>query len=119
NYQISGPGTGTRQGPRIARLPFAGNITPSSRISPIARNILNFIDLPSSPGNVNGTNNYFVGTPGELNRFDSELGRLDFNLSERHKLFYNFRHNDRLLQGGRTFASNAATGTILDQINWG
>jgi hypothetical protein len=119
NYQIYDPSSGVKQGSRVARTPFPGNILPSSQISPIAKNILGFIDPPNFSGNANGTNNYYVGTPGELDTFDSELGRLDFNLSDRHKLFYNFRHNDRLLQGGRTFAGNNATGTILDQVNWG
>jgi hypothetical protein len=119
NYQIYDPASGVKQGSRVARQPFPGNIIPASLISPIAKTVLGFIDPPNFPGNGNGTNNYYVGTPGELDTFDSELGRLDFNLSDRHKLFYNFRHNDRLLQGGRTFAGNDATGTILDQVNWG
>jgi hypothetical protein len=119
NYQIYDPASGVRSGSRVVRQPFSSNVVPASQISPIAKNILGFIDLPNYPGNSNGTNNYFVGTPGELDTFDNELGRLDFNISDRHKLFYNFRHNDRLLQPGRTFAGNNATGAILDQVNWG
>jgi len=119
NYQIYDPATGVKQGSRVARSPFDGNIIPSSRISPIAQNILSYMDLPNFSGRADGTNNYYIGTPGELDTFDSELGRIDYNISDRHKIFYNFRHNDRLLEGGRTFASNDATGTILDQVNWG
>ena len=119
NYQIYDPSTGVRSGSRVARQPFSNNVIPSSRIDPVAKNILGFIDLPNFPGNVNGTNNYYVGTPAEINTFDSEMGRIDFNISDRHKLFYNFRHNDRLLKNGRTFPLNDATGTTLGQINWG
>src|SRR5262249_53101392 len=90
-----------------------------NRISPIAKNILTYIDTPNFRGNAAGASNYFVGAPAELNTFDNELGRLDFNFSDRHKLFYNFRHNDLLLRANRTFPGNDATGAILDQINWG
>ena len=39
-------------------------------------------------------------------------------MSNRHKVFFSFRHNDRLLNNGTTF-NNKATGSFLGQINWG
>ncbi len=118
NSQIYDPLTGVREGARVRRQPFAGNRIPSARISPAARNILSFYDAPNQPGVADGRNNFFVGAVGEFNTFDSEMGRLDFNISSRHKLFFAFRHNDRLLNNGTTFSNNA-TGTFLNQINWG
>ena len=118
NYQIYDPATGVREGNRVRRQPFSGNIIPAARISPIARNILSYYGLPNQPALPDGRNNYYVGAVGEFNTFASELGRLDFNLSNRHKMFFNFRHNDRLLNNGTTF-DNPATGSFLGQINWG
>ena len=116
-YQLYDPATGVREGSRVRRQPFPGNVIPGARIHPVARRILAFYDLPNQPGKADGTNNFFVGAVGEFNTFDSEMGRLDFNLSSRHKLFYQFRHNDRLLRNGTTFSNNATEAT-LTQINW-
>jgi hypothetical protein len=118
NYQVYDPATGVREGSRVRRQPFAGNIVPAARISPVAKNIFTYYGLPNQAGLADGRNNYYVGAVGEFNTFASELGRLDFNLSNRHKLFFNFRHNDRLLNNGTTF-DNKATGSFLGQINWG
>src|SRR5262249_4165119 len=101
-YQLYDPLTGVREGTRVRRLPLPGNIVPANRINPIAKNILAYYDLPNQPGLPDGRNNFYVGGTGEFNTFDSEMARFDFNLSSRHKLFYSFRHNDRLLRNGST-----------------
>ncbi|MGH9659974.1 MAG: carboxypeptidase regulatory-like domain-containing protein, partial [Bryobacteraceae bacterium] len=118
NYQIYDPLSGAREGSRIRRQPFAGNRIPAARISPVARNILSHYDAPNQASRPDGRDNFYVGAVGEFNTFDGEMGRLDFNLSNRHKLFFSFRHNDRLLNNGTTFSNNA-TGSFLNQINWG
>ena len=54
--------------------------------------------------------------------FDGELGRLDYNISDRHKFFYNFRHNYRVEDRGNWFRSGGipdALGNLLNRINWG
>ena len=117
-FQVYDPLTGVREGTRVRRQPFAGNLIPAARISPIGRNILRFYDAPNQAGANDGRNNFFVGAVGEFNTFDSEMGRMDFNISPKHKLFFAFRHNDRLPNNGTTFANNA-TGSYLRQINWG
>lgn len=118
NYQIYDPLTGVREGSRVRRQPFAGNLIPAARISPIAKNILSYYDPPNQPGRSDGRDNFYVGAVGEFNTFAAQMGRLDLNLSSRHKLFFAFRHNDRLLNNGTTFSNNA-TGTFLSQYNWG
>src|SRR5439155_27170471 len=50
--------------------------------------------------------------------YNSEIGRLDFNLGNNNKLFWNFRHNDRIEDRNNLF-QNAATGRDLLRINWG
>jgi hypothetical protein len=117
NYQIYDPLTGVLQGSRIMRQPLAGNIIPASRINAIAKNYLPFYPLPNQPGNADGNNNYLANSV-RSDTYNGELGRLDFNVSDRHKLFWEFRHNDRIENRNDKF-KNIATGRDLGRINWG
>ncbi|MFB3826960.1 MAG: carboxypeptidase regulatory-like domain-containing protein [Bryobacteraceae bacterium] len=117
-YQIYDPYSGVREGSRVRRQPFANNVIPQARISPVAKAILPYYGLPNQPGNVDGRNNYFVGNPAELNNFNNEMGRLDYNASARHKIMFNMRYNERMSDQLKTFDNNA-TGVYLNTINWG
>ncbi|MDE3165234.1 MAG: TonB-dependent receptor, partial [Acidobacteriota bacterium] len=118
NYAIYDPLSGVQNGSRVARTPFQGNVIPSNRLSPIAKNLLsNFIPLPNQPGTIDGKNNYLADSV-RRDVFDGELGRLDYNISDKHKLFYNFRHNYRVEDRGNAY-HNIATGNLLNRINWG
>ena len=46
------------------------------------------------------------------------LGRLDFNVSEKHKLFWSFRQNDRVEDRSDRFG-NDVNGNYLSRVNWG
>ena len=46
------------------------------------------------------------------------MGRIDWNVSDRHKLFLSGRYNDRVENRGNRF-SNIATGNNLLRQNWG
>ncbi len=122
-YQIYDPATGVVEGARIRRQPFAGNIIPSSRISPIALNYLKLFPDPNQPGRADGQDNFVSLTNGERNDFYNYLGRLDFNISDRHKLFFSTRHNKRIGQGGNSFGKsltdNPTAGNALRRTNWG
>lgn len=117
SYQIYDPLTGVQEGSRVRRQPFAGNIIPANRISPIAKNYLQFYPAPNQAGLVDGQNNYLAPIV-EHNSFDNEIGRLDFNLSQRNKFFYNFRHNNRDIDAQNTF-QNLAQGEHSARTNWG
>ncbi|MEO7142288.1 MAG: TonB-dependent receptor [Bryobacteraceae bacterium] len=117
NYQIYDPSTGAAQGSRIARQPLTGNVIPASRISPIALNVLKFYPLPNQAGTSDGKNNYLANTV-RADTYNGEIGRLDFNISDRHKLFWDFRHNDRI-EDRNNYFNNIATGRALGRINWG
>lgn len=116
-YQIYDPLSGVREGNRVRRSPFPNNIIPPDRQSAIGKNLLSFYPLPNQPGRPDGRDNFLANTVTD-DKFDSETGRIDFNISERHKLFFNFRHNDRNLFR-QDYFENAASGTQLLQINWG
>lgn len=122
-YQIYDPLTGVAQGGRIARQPFAGNIIPANRISPIAKNYLQYYAQPNQPGQANGQANFLSNTDGERNTFNNSIGRLDVNLSDRHKFFFGARNNLRVGSGGNGFGKsvfdNPTAGNYLQRLNWG
>ncbi len=123
NYLIYDPRRGVREGTRIRRQPFENNRIPPNLISGIAKNYLEqFYPLPNLAGLRDGQDNFISVTDGEINNFFNTLGRLDFNLSDRHKFFYNFRHNIRTGMGGNRVGRplGDVTGTNgLSRINWG
>ncbi len=122
-YQIFDPLTGVVQGGRVARQPFANNLIPASRISPIAKNYLQYYPLPNQAGQPNGQANFLSNTDGERNRFYNTIGRLDVNLSEKHKFFFGARNNLRVGSGGNGFGKsvydNPTSGNYLQRLNWG
>ncbi|MCE5307006.1 MAG: TonB-dependent receptor [Acidobacteriales bacterium] len=117
NYQLYDPLTGVKEGSRVRRQPFSGNTLPADRLSSIAKAMLPFWPLPNQAGRPNGQDNYLSNSV-RRDTFGSELGRLDFNLSERHKFFFNIRFNDRLENRSNRF-NNIATGNFLGRKNWG
>ena len=122
-YQIYDPSSGVVQGGRVARQPFANNIIPANLISPIAKNYLKYYAQPNQPGQANGQANFLSNTDGERNRFYNTIGRLDVNLSDRHKFFFGARNNLRVGSGGNGFGKsvydNPTSGNYLQRLNWG
>ncbi len=117
-YQLYDPQTGIREGSRVRRQPFAGNVIPASRHSAAGKNILGYFALPNQPGRNDGTNNFGTVVPAEYNDFHSDMGRLDFNLNDRQKLFWNFRNNNRDRAAQNLF-QNISTGGLSNEFNWG
>lgn len=122
NYQIYDPATAVNVNGVITRQPFPGNIIPANRLSPVARAIINNVPLPNQPGVVgvngfNSTNNYFNNAV-RADNFTGYLGRLDWNVNEKHKLFWSFRQNDRVENRGNRFG-NGINGNFLSRVNWG
>ena len=118
---IYDPYTGVSSGGKITRQPVSylgrTNVIPPSELNTAGMNLLKFYNEPNLPGLANGESNYYY--PGNsTDRFDSELGRIDVNISTKNKLFYDFRHNDRFHASGNVFG-NVATGSFLIQPNWG
>src|SRR3954447_14930414 len=122
-YTIYDPLSGSVQGARVARTPFANNTIDPSRISPIAKNYLQYFAQPNQAGQANGQANFLSNTDGERNRFYNTLGRLDVNLSDRHKFFFGARNNLRVGSGGNAFGKsvydNPTAGNYLQRLNWG
>jgi hypothetical protein len=117
NIRIFDPNTGVLAGGIVTRTQFPGNIIPASRISPVSRNIINFIPSPNSPGTAIGEQNYFNNAVRSDN-FSSYMGRFDWNVSDKHKLFFNMRQNDRVENRGNV-TGNIITGNNLSRVNYG
>jgi Carboxypeptidase regulatory-like domain len=116
-YQIFDPYNAVLQGSRIMRQPIINNIIDKNKISPIATAYLKFYPLPNQPGDADGHNNYLSNSV-RSDTFNGEIGRIDVNVSDHNKLFWNFRHNDRIENRGNRFF-NIATGNFLSRVNQG
>ena len=118
-YQLYDPYSGVLQSNgRIQRQPIVGNRLDPAKLDPIAQNVFKLYPLPNqTPTGADGTGNYLSNSI-RSDRFDGELGRLDFIFSDKHKMFINARHNDRVENRGNLFF-NIATGNFLSRINWG
>src|SRR5258708_24088552 len=122
-YQIYDPMSGVVQGARVARQPFPTNIIPGNLISPIAKNYLQYYPLPNQAGQPNGQGNFLSNTDGERNTFYNTFGRMDVNLSDRHRFFFGARHNLRTGSGGNSFGKsvydNPTSGHAPKRLNSG
>ena len=91
----TGPNAGT-----FCRLPFPGNIIPSTRFSPAALKLLAGLPLPNAPGSTDVTgflNNYvYAGNAPNINK--TYTIRVDQNISEKSKFFasHSTRDNSKL-----------------------
>ena len=117
NYTIYDPNTGALSGNQVSRQPFPNNVIPTDRLNPVALNYLKYFPLPNTPGNADGSQNYVINAV-DSDVYDNELGRMDFNISDRNKLSFEARHNYRL-QNKNNFFGNPATGNFLWRVNQG
>jgi hypothetical protein len=81
---------------QVVRTPFPGNIIPTDRFDPIAKNILDLYPAPNQPGLAN---NYVANDPGydNINQGDA---RLDYSINSRQQIFWrgSISHTDRFQQ---------------------
>ena len=96
-------------GTPCTRTPFANNRIPTNRLNPVALKLLDFIPLPNLPGNTQGFNNFFNGPNARTDEYDQFASRIDYSLSDKHKLsgrwLRNNRHELRGLAGYKREAS--------------
>ncbi len=89
NITIYDPLTRTGVGTYIGQ-PFAGNVIPANRISPIAKKILEYYSLPKNPGLVG---NIFDSTLPELtNPYYTLTGRVDQKISNNNRMFARYSY---------------------------
>ena len=105
----------------VTRSPIVNNQLPTAgALNPVAANYLKLFPLPNTSGSgvaADGQGNYISNAP-SIDTYNNEFGRLDFNLSSRNHLFFDFRHNNRTQVKNNYFGNNS-TGTTLLRENWG
>ncbi len=120
-YQIYDPGTiAAAPNGRFSRTPFVGNIIPSNRIDPIAKNILALYPLPNQAGTTDGRNNYF--TSGRTTEdYWTTIGRFDHAFSEKDRMFIRGNRDFWLEDKNHNFLYDATSkninGIYLNRIN--
>ena len=67
----------------LSRTPFAGNVIPASRISPVSRNLIDYWPLPNA---ADPARNYFA-FPRTQNDLDNALGRVDFRVTDADSVY--------------------------------
>lgn len=119
NYTLYNPYSAVQSGSAVTRSPFSpNNVIPKTMLDPVALAYLPFYPQPNlTPLGANGFQNYvsnFLST----DTYDNELGRIDYNMSDRSHLFVDVRHNYRVQAKGNYF-NNIATGVNLTRENYG
>ena len=117
SYQLYDPYSAVPNGSHVKRNPFPGNIIPQNRMSPVALQVLQYWPQPNTPGGADGRNNFFTTAP-QFDTFNSQVGRLDINLSPRHKLFFSERHNNRDSREQNYYSPNIARGRRYLRHDW-
>jgi hypothetical protein len=113
-YQIYDPATiAPAAGGRYSRQPFANNIIPASRISPIATNIESYWPNPNNPGTADGEENYSVATP-DPNKYQNHLVRIDHLISDKQHMYLHFVKEYKKEGSYRNYFNNVASGFYAD-----
>jgi hypothetical protein len=113
------PYTATQSGSTITRTPYASNRIPSNQISPIAKQYLSLFPAANVTSGVreDGQNNFGSNAP-SADGYTNELGRLDYNINEKNRTYFNIRHTD-YYQTKNDYFHNISTGSNLSRNNWG
>jgi hypothetical protein len=116
--QIYDPYSGVLNGSTINRSPLANNVIPTSYLNPVALKYLQFYALPNvTPTRPDGYQN-FANANTTNDKYNNEMGRLDYNMSDKSRLAFNVRRTG-YSQTKNNFFSNVAEGSILTRANWG
>jgi hypothetical protein len=95
-YQIYNPFTRRAiAGGRFQQEPFAGNIIPQNLINPVARKIMEYIAMPLTAGNADGTSNF--QNPGLLEtiKYATNTIRVDHVITDKQRLYARASWYDR------------------------
>ncbi len=116
-YQLYDPFSAKLNGTTITRAPIPGNIIPANELNPVAAAYMKLFPEPNIAGQAGGFGN-FGSTAGTPDNYNNELGRLDYNVSDRDHMFFDIRRTD-YIQTKNNYFNNVATGSILTRANWG
>jgi hypothetical protein len=109
------PFSATLSGTTVNRTALPGNQIPSNELNGIAKAYLAYFPEPTIP---TATINNFVSAPNTNDIFSNEMGRIDFNMSDRSRFFADVRHTD-YSQEKNDYFNNIAEGSLLYRTNLG
>ncbi|MCC7343223.1 MAG: TonB-dependent receptor [Bryobacterales bacterium] len=75
------------------RTQFAGNVIPSARINPVAKNVLGFYPGPTGPGDGPAHVNNYIFPSRWVANMDQWSGRLDYNLTDSNRVYFKYSQN--------------------------
>ncbi len=112
-YQLYDPFSAVQNGTTITRSPIPGNILPAGYLNPIAQAYMKFYPEPNVTVGVSptGVNNYSTNAT-TIDNYNNEFGRLDWNMSDRSRLFFDVR-NAAETQIKNNYFGNPAEGSLL------
>jgi hypothetical protein len=115
---IYNPNTGVLSGTTITRSPFPNNVIPTSMLNPIALAYLKFYPEPNvTPTRADGYQNY-ANNATTNDDYNNQLGRIDYNMSEKNRMFFDIRRTG-YTQEKNDYFNNIAEGSELSRNNWG
>jgi hypothetical protein len=106
--QLYNPYSAVSTNGKTTRTAFPGNVIPTSLLNPVALAYLKFYPLPNAPGKADGENNFYSTAP-TIDNYSSYSGRLDYNISDRNKLFVSV-HDSYYTNGQANIFNNISTG---------
>jgi hypothetical protein len=117
--QLYDPYSGALSGTTISRTPYAGNKIPTSQLNPIALNYLQFYPQPNLAVPVRPDDYQNFGNSATTNDdYNNQLGRLDYNMSDKSRMYMNIRRTG-YSQVKNNYFENASEGSVLFRNNWG
>jgi hypothetical protein len=110
-------------GSSFTRSPILNNqltsVWGTGGINSVAAAYLKLYPAPNNTANAapNGLGNYISNAP-SADKFNSEFGRMDYNVNSRDHIFFDMRHNNRT-QTKNNYFSNNSIGSELLRENFG
>jgi hypothetical protein len=119
SYQLYNPNTATGTTSNYTRTAIPSNIFSNAglTVNPIAQAYMKLVPLPNYSGattTADGQNNYFTFVP-TTQDYRSHMGRIDWNISSRDKIF-GMAQRSRYLSSASNEFHNQLNGTVTDQI---
>jgi hypothetical protein len=124
SHIVYDPGTGNLD-TGVGRTPFAGNIIPDSRISPIAKKILTYVPLPNLG---TGLTNNFAGATTRKKDTDSFDVKVDHEQSDKDRFSVRYSFQRPVVTdpgrfgvyggGGKAFAATGVNRTQSTAVNY-
>ena len=115
NITIYDPLTRVPVGSAFVGQPFAGNVIPANRISPVAKKILEYYSQPKNPGLAG---NITDSTLPETANYNSLTGRIDQKISERNRLFARYSWYNRDSRYNEYLGNPVSSGTWFQFQSW-